>query len=171
MNTLRRTFEATFLNQVVNHESVRPWVGGDRSARLDLTSVVEDHANVALINRHGGFVFVQKEPHVYEVHTQFLPAGRGESLRYACEAARYMFGVIGAERLVTDVPDDNRPALNLAIAVGFVPCGSREDDGATSGKPQKIRELEFDRASFFKASKRWDGVKISDRLEGVRVCL
>jgi len=158
--SLRRTFEATFLNQVVNDPRVRPWLGGDRKSRLDLQPAIDEGA-IALINRDGGFLFVPKGEGVFEVHTQFLPSVKGKAVWFAREAARYMFKTIGAEKLVTDVPEDNQAALGLALKTGFDIDRTRNDDGSETGKAQRIFELDFTQSAFFKASANWG----SDTLE------
>lgn len=160
--SLRRTFDATFLNQVVNDPRVRPWLGGDRKSRLDLQPAIDAGA-IALINRDGGFLFVPKGEGVFEVHTQFLPSVKGKAVWFAREAARYMFKTVGAEKLVTDVPEDNQAALALALKTGFEIDRTRNDDGKETGKAQRILELDFTRSAFFKASAQWDGDTIEHR--------
>lgn len=154
--TLIRTFDATFLNEVVNHAEVRPWLGTDRVSRIELAPLLADSGNIALVNEHGGFVFVQRKPDCYEVHTQFLPEGRGRSaIMAAREAVRYVFQRAFAKVVTTDVPEDNLAALGLALKTGFVITGERQDDGAFSGKPQRILELTLSRERYFNVSAGW----------------
>lgn len=161
--TLRRTFDPAFLNQVVNHADVRPWLGQDRASPISMDALVANFENIALVNEYGGFVFVKLGPGIYEVHTQFLPSGRGEkAVNAARQAARYMFKEAHASVLITDVPEDNSGALRLALATGFEQLRDRFDDGGIlSGKEQIIHELEMTREQFFKASKGWGSDKIT----------
>lgn len=131
--TLRRTLDATFLNRVANDPSVRPHVGG--VGELDLREQVARLANHALTNASGGFLFEYHEPGRYELHTLFLPAGRGASvLRAAAEAFRYMFTRTDCVEIVTKVPASNAPADFMARRAGLQPIFQREAawaDGST----------------------------------------
>lgn len=115
---LRRTMDATFLNEVANHPVVRPWLGGE--GPLDLTAAVENPANYALVTEHGGYLFHPLLPGVYEVHTMFLPSGHGShQRRAAAEAFRYLFAITDCLEIVTKCPDDNAPARLASSALGF----------------------------------------------------
>lgn len=170
--TLRRTFDPTFLNKVVNHAEVRPWLGMDRGSRLSMDALIANTDNVALVNEHGGFIYVLKAPGEYEVHTQFLPSGRGAlALTAAKESLRYMFGVMGAERIVTDVPDDNNGARRLALSVGFKHVRDRFDEGGElSGVEQVIHELELTRQGFLNAAEAWSRDKMPTSEMGAATC-
>lgn len=171
--SLCRTFDPAFLNEVVNHPEVRPWLGKDRVSPIDMSAVVENPVNVVLVNDHGGFVFYWREPYVYEVHTQFLPSGRGPQAQEAArEAVRYMFKAISADKILTDVPEDNGPALGLALKTGFKIASNRFDHGGEySGKAQRIHELELTRARFEEASRHWADDTMPAQNEGARQCL
>lgn len=161
--TLRRTFDPAFLNQVVNHADVRPWLGQDRASPISMDALVANFENIALVNEFGGFVFVKLGRGIYEVHTQFLPSGRGENAVMAArQAARYMFKDASASVLLTDVPEDNHGAMRLALATGFEVIRDRFDEGGVlSGKEQIIHELEMTREQFFSASQGWGHDKIA----------
>lgn len=158
---LRRTYEATFLNYVANHPDVRPWLGTDGKSRIEFGPLIEAGA-VALINRDGGFLFAPKGDGVFEVHTQFLPSGHGKAWAVAREAVAFMFGVIGAAKIVTDVPEDNAPAFQLALRTGFDVASIRQDDASLSGKVQRIYEMDLTREAFAKAAAKWAGAKMAD---------
>lgn len=115
---LKRTLDATLLNAVSNHPEVRPGMGyGD--GPLDFAPALANPDNVALVNAHGGWVFVKLGPGYYEAHSQFLPEGRTSSLVIDLrEALRYLFCVTDCTEIVTRVPDDNKGALGLARAAG-----------------------------------------------------
>ena len=115
---IRRTMDAAFLNSVVNHPEVRPWLGGD--APIDLGPALSDARNVALVSDLGGFFMEHREPGLYEVHTQFLPEGRGRhALKCVWEAMRYMFVQTDCTRLLTRIPVGNHRTLAFAAAVGW----------------------------------------------------
>lgn len=117
---LRRTMDATFLNEVANHPDVRPYLGAPQVPTLDLTQIVQDPGNVVLVNEHGGWVLHPIMPTVYELHTMFLPEGRGRAYFAAAkEALRYVFAQTDCLEIVTKCPDDNGPARMAASLVGF----------------------------------------------------
>lgn len=122
---IKRTMDAAFLNVVVNHPDVRPWVGG--SGPLDVSSIIQDPNNVALVTETGGFILTKQDQHRYELHTQFLPEGRGPAMLDAArEGLRYMFAATDCLEIVTKVAASNRPAALLARHVGFDPIFTRD---------------------------------------------
>jgi hypothetical protein len=124
-NLLSRTRDAGFLNEVANDDAVRPWLGGEGA--LDLTGTVGNDANVALINRHGGFVFICHDATRYELHTLFRPEGRGAGVLPAAEEAfRWLFVNTDCAEIMTKVPAGNRAADLMARRAGFTPIFTRE---------------------------------------------
>ena len=112
-----REFSADRINAVIAHPEVRPWVGG--VGPLDLTPVVADPRNVLLMGQGGGLLFVQLEPGLYEVHTQFIPEARGPvALLAVIDALRWMFTRTDAVEIVTKVPDGNVAAAVLVKKIG-----------------------------------------------------
>lgn len=82
---------------------------------MNLSGVVSDPRNFLLENAYGGFLLVCVLPGVYEVHTQFLPQGRGKRAFSACvEAMEYMFTRTDCLRLITKAREDNEAAKALA---------------------------------------------------------
>jgi hypothetical protein len=121
MATIHRTHDSALLNEVANDPRVRPWLGaldGDLAAPLDLTPVTVDPSHVCLVTGHGGCVFLQRTPSVYEAHVLFRPeepATVGSSRR----AVSYMFTETACEELVAMVPMSNRAAGVMARLAGF----------------------------------------------------
>lgn len=123
--TLKRTMDARFLNSVINNSEVRPWLGGSNA--LDVSDALADPKNIGLQNERGGFILMNHEPGVYEVHTQFLPGFGGLSaLKAAREGIRYMFTKTDCHTLLTRVPVANRAALAFTAAVGWRRIFKRE---------------------------------------------
>lgn len=121
---IRRTMDAAFLTEVANDPQVRPFLGGD--GPLDIGQVARDPANVLLVATGrdgepvGGWVLHPILPAVYELHTMFLPAGRGKLFfAAAAEMFRFMFAETDALEIVTKCPDDNPGARMAASTVGF----------------------------------------------------
>lgn len=115
---LERSKDAPFLNEILNHPEVYPWVSGLADGPLDLTAVVDMPSTVMLKAETGAFLFVEKSPKVLEVHTQFFP-GSENVLDAATEAAEYIFNQTNCKEIVTMVPRANKAARILAKAVGF----------------------------------------------------
>ncbi len=128
---IRRTFDASFMNEVANHPDVRPWIGGEGPA--DLTAIIENPANVCLVAERngaqmGGWVFRPILPSSYEVHTLFLPQHRGAAFYAAArEGFRYMFAETDALEILTKCPDDNPGARMASSQLGFRERFHRED--------------------------------------------
>ena len=116
---IRRTMDAALLNEVANDPDVRPWLGG-APGPLDLTPIIENPANVALVAEHGGWLFQPVMPGCYEVHTLFRKAGRGRRfMAAAAQGFRYMFTETDALEILTKCPDDNLGARQASSALGF----------------------------------------------------
>lgn len=157
---IRRTFDPALLNNVVNHPEVRPWVGpGDEP--LDLTAFVCDPDNFALVTEGGGFLLHNHGQGIYEVHTQFLPEHRTKTREAMRSGFDYMFTRTDCERVVTQVPDNNRPAQALAKAAGFRPMFRRED-GLLG--PTEYMGLSIDEWAQANAELEADGEWFHDRI-------
>lgn len=123
--SLQRSFDPDFVNALANHESVRPFIGGDLSQPLDLSQAVAQPLNVVLMGEHGGFLMVWSCPEAYEVHTMILPEGRGEWAAEAAIAARdAMFDIYGAALLWTRVAEGADNVLAYAEKAGMRRWGS-----------------------------------------------
>jgi hypothetical protein len=117
---LRRTFDYLHMFDVMYHPDVLPHVSLGQQMP-DLQPLIEDPVNVCLMNEHGGFLCVKHpEANVYDVHTAFVPEGRGPHLVELAKQARdFMFFQANAEVLRTFVAHNNKPARRLALAAGF----------------------------------------------------
>ena len=119
--------DAEFLNRVINDPSVFPWISLGMEGPFDVSDVMARDTTVFLADEYGGFLFVECGPAMYEVHTQFLPGGRGPAvLRKAKEAVAYMFRHTPCIAIRTFVSDGNEPARKLTLAVGFEDIGAGE---------------------------------------------
>jgi hypothetical protein len=117
---IKRTLDGSFLNEVANHPEVRPWLLGD--GPLDVGPAVSDPANITLVTEHGGWVLHNLGGGVYEVHSLFLPEGRGRAVRVALtEALDYVFSHTDCIRITTRLPKGNVRARALAKMAGFRP--------------------------------------------------
>lgn len=125
---LQRSTDADFLNRVLNHPEVARWMCGFQPP-FDLSSVLGNDANVFLANKFGGFLFVKLGKGRYEVHTQLLPEGRGNSLELAKDAAWYMFTQTDCMEIQTYSPKENLPAWKLTVSMGFRPIRGKKLNG------------------------------------------
>jgi len=123
VSNLETSKDAGWFNSIVNHPSIYPYVCGELYPNsLDLSSLLESPD--CFIHRDGdfgGFFFHKVAPGVYEVHTQFLPEGRGpRTVALAKASAEKLFKEVpGSVAITTKVPITNRVARKLAIATGF----------------------------------------------------
>lgn len=115
---MRRTLDPTFLNEVANHPAVRPELLG--TGPIDLTAAVSDPRNIALQAQYGGWVLHNHGGGAYEVHSMFLPEGRGRGVREALEKAlEYVFTHTDCTRLLTRLPKGNVAARAIGRVAGF----------------------------------------------------
>lgn len=122
---IRRIFDPTFLNEVVNHPEVRPWLEGD--GVLDISAQALNPANFILQSEFGGFILIRHEPGRYEVHSQFLPGNGTHAIRAMIAAQEWMFTRTDCEVIVSKVPESNGRAKGLALAGGLRTIFSRAD--------------------------------------------
>jgi hypothetical protein len=119
LTKIGRERHAVRLNRIVNDPAVYPWVCGEHTGPLDMTEAVADPNNVLLMGQHGGILFIQLQPGLYESHTQVLKEGRGEwalSMVRAC--LHWMFTRTDAFEIMTKCPKGNLGARALAKAIG-----------------------------------------------------
>ena len=107
-----------FVNAVINDPSVYKWVHGSLEGPLDMTPVMDLPETIVLKwEDEGAFIFHNKSPGTYEVHTQFRKSGNVKIAALA--AADFMFTFSPCKVLTTMVPRNNRAARRLAKKVGF----------------------------------------------------
>lgn len=168
--SVERETSAHRLNAVVNHQDVRPWVSPGAND-LDLASVVENPANVLLMNEHGGCLFERVGPGLYEVHTQFVPEGRGPgALQAVRDALHWMFTRTDAIEIQTKVPVNNLPALALVKAIGgelhFYRDNAWQTDAGLVGVNYYVQTIDAwaGKADTAKAAGQW----FHDKLEAAK---
>jgi hypothetical protein len=123
-----RIHDADRLNYLVNHPDIRPFVGGDITQPLDLSSAVADEANIFLDGEHGAFCCSWTGPGDYEVHTLILPSGRGQWAYSFARAGRAEMVRLGAKHLWTCVHPDAVNVKFFTLRAGFRPAGQRIRD-------------------------------------------
>lgn len=116
---IERVFDGEKINRIVNDPSVYPWVRGVCEGPLDLGPLLSDKRHICLMGEFGGCLFTQQSPGIYEVHSQFLPQGRGEqAINTVREALHWMYTRTDAVEIWTRCPKGNLGARALARAIG-----------------------------------------------------
>lgn len=114
----RRSMDVAHFNEIANDPTVRPSLGGE--GPIELAPVVDDVNNYAFASEHGGFILWRLGSGRYDVHSLFLPDGRGDEARSLLDlVAAYMFARTDCTEGRTMIPEHNRPAKILAQAGGF----------------------------------------------------
>jgi len=109
---------ANHINNLVNHPDIRPTAGGDGISRIDFAPVFDQI--IALEDRGGAWFFMDEGNGVWEGHYCFLKKYRGKhALEFGRKALQYMFGVIGAKRIIGRQPVENKLASIYNIALGI----------------------------------------------------
>ena len=116
---LSRQFHPHTINRIVNHPDVYPFVKGYTQGRIDVGPAVADENNVLLMGEHGGVMFHQHQPALYEAHVNVLKAGRGAwTLAFGRAAIHWMFARSDCMEILTRCPQGNLAALAGAKRIG-----------------------------------------------------
>lgn len=171
---LTRDFDAKRLNAIVNDPAVYPDVHGTIDGPLDFSMIAKNHNNYVLMGEHGGLIFHQHQPGLFEVHTQVLPAGRGKwALYMAKEALRWMFERTSCLEVITRVPQGNVAATALTKAVGMnsvtvLPNGWATSDGVIPATVYNLTLQDWLKRDFSMAERgswlqrRWQNNEVED---------
>jgi hypothetical protein len=113
-----RSMNYKHFEHVANHDSVRPFIGG--TGPLRLRNVIENVRNYAFETAHGGFILLDCGSGRYDVHSLFLPEGRGaEAMQAMYDVEAYMFTRTDCTEGRTTVPESNAGAMVMAKRAGF----------------------------------------------------
>lgn len=110
------------LNYIVNHPAVRPYALINDMRDIDLAPVMDK--TLILMSANGGFLFdpiprTGEHLHAFDLHSFFLPEGRGvEAHGAAWAAAEWVFTRTMAVDIFTTVPDD-APHAKPPVTMGF----------------------------------------------------
>lgn len=109
-----RVFEAGRVNAIVNDPSIYPYVKGPVVGPLDLSGVVANGQNIALVGEFGCVIFIIQDMGTYEAHTSILPEGRGKwAVEFVRGCLHHVFTRTLAVEIWTRCPQGNRGALAL----------------------------------------------------------
>ena len=119
VSRLQRMFDATVINEIVNHPDVLPHVGGSGQP-LDLSDVVKDPQNICFYDDGCVGIFNALTPGIFEIHSMALPEKRGKQLALAAAAAMHViFTRTRAIEVITRIPPGNIRAFAAAKRLGF----------------------------------------------------
>lgn len=124
---VRRTLCPASINAAANHPEVRPWLGEVAMGPLDFAPLVSDPANVTMANDSGAFLGHKIGAGVYEIHSAFMPEGRGRLRAETARGLLFLFTATDCQRVVTKVPACNPRAAILSKQTGFVEVFARPD--------------------------------------------
>lgn len=134
-----RSFDASFINEVLNDPDVRPDVAEQSAGRIDISKAVADTDNVLLIGEHGGTFLFKLMPGLYEVHTQVKAGGRGAWIvDFVRAGARWMFTHTDCFEIVTRVPINHHAARSLTLMAGMRREFTRHDECYWRGDKQDV---------------------------------
>ena len=117
---LSRTFDANYLDELLNDPEIRPFAGDEGDHYISLSEAIIDKNNIFLECDGGGFIYYSLGKRVYEVHCFFLNDSRG---KYAYEAGQHSLGLMfqqyNAKKIVAHIPIENKRTQFYAIKSGF----------------------------------------------------
>lgn len=139
MINIDRAYDAARFNQILNDPAVRPWVADAQEGTLDVSPAVANRNNILLMGDHGGCMFFALQVGLFEVHTAFLPSGRGEwSRNFLWGVGLWMFTRTHAVEILTRVPHGHLAARTATLGAGMHPAWTREDCCVFRGRPVPV---------------------------------
>jgi hypothetical protein len=154
---LARHFDAEHMNRILNDPNVRPDVADVKDGPLDISSSVENRNNVLLMAEHGGCMFFQTLPGIYEVHTVCDTMGRGPWIaKFVLDAGDWMFTKTPCFEITTRIPAEHRGAKRLAMHAGFMPEFVREGGCVWRGKKMDVEIYSFRVQDWIKRSSTFE---------------
>lgn len=117
---IARQSDAVFINRVLNDAEVRPTIADMSEGKIDITPIIRNQNNIVLAGEYGGVVLLYLMEGFYEVHTAFLPEGRGKwGMEFLRHGMRMMFTCTGCIDISTRVPEEHPGAKQAALMAGM----------------------------------------------------
>lgn len=141
------TSDRELIRKVMTNDSVYPYISDDASLPVELFQPIFASGVLYLLcyddfTLLGLWMFVQTNAAMVEVHTCLLP---GHGYRRAREAAKlaaeWIWENTACQRIWTQVPQNNRIALNFAKAAGMEECGMQPNSFLKCGKLYSLIQL------------------------------
>ena len=127
--TFERTFDYELVRQIVTNPAIYDHITDDGSPSADKFEPIKSEAVWYVLVKDntevlGCFTFIPQNLVCYEVHTCLLPNAWGDRAHHASLQVReWMFSHSNAQRIVTNVPENNRLALRFAKTAGLQQYG------------------------------------------------
>ena len=164
LDKIGRERNARRLNRVANHPEVRPYIGGPLAGKLDFTAVVQDPRNILLMSQHGGMVFHQLSPGIYDAHIAVVPEGRGKwALNMTRACFHWMFTRTDALEIMARIPKGNVAARAMATAMGMKPSFATQSCSVLSITVQQWAAIApglVERGQWVATRMGWNNVKL-----------
>lgn len=136
---LTRSFDADRINEILNDPTVRPDVADLSEGQMDISASVKNENNVLLLGEHGGCMFFQILPGIFEVHTVTNLMGRGRWIaNFVLDAGDWMFTKTPCFEIVTRVPTEHQGAKRLAMHAGMMQEFTRDGGCVWRGKKMDV---------------------------------
>ena len=128
--SFERTTDVALIGKILTHPLIWPWVTDDGAPDPEAFQPPEPGEHVWFIlvwdeaELLGLFLFHSQNTATWEVHTCLLPKAWGKRARKAAEEMlKWVWEETDWQRIVTNVPDNNRLALSYALKVGMTEYG------------------------------------------------
>ncbi len=141
------TRDMEMVRTIMTHPKIWPYISDDGSPSVETFQPVDSEYVCYLLcfdsdEILGLWMFVQTNAVLLEVHTCLLPKhGFARSREAAKKAAEWIWENTTCQRIWTQVPKNNRIALNFAKAAGMEECGIQPQCFLKDGKLQDLIHL------------------------------
>jgi len=135
-----RTRNPGIIKAIATHPRIYPAISDDFSPSADEFQPIEDEAIYYLLAKRdrellGMFCFLPENGICWKVHTCLLPTAYGPKARDAGkQVIQWIWANTPCVRIITDVPDYNRLALNFALDCGLKAYGINAASYMKNGK-------------------------------------
>jgi len=128
MIQIERTTDYAFIRACATDPLTRPWLVDDLHADVpDSPDIPFDSALWLQVldngERKGVFAVHEFRSVCVEIHTVLLPIARGNAVFYGRAVLKWLFTNTKAQRVITQVPSNNRLALRMARQCGMTEFG------------------------------------------------
>lgn len=140
MITFERSFNYGLIRAILTHKAIWPHISDDSSPAADDYRPIESEAFWYVLVRDcdevlGLFLFAPQNGVCWEVHTALLPHAWGDrAMQAALELPEWIWENTPCRRIVTNVPEYNKLALNFALDAGMRPYGRNEKSWLKGGR-------------------------------------
>lgn len=122
---MRVVKSAEILNYYLNHSKIYAEFAPDNAPEyLDSSDVLGRPDSHMFVFDGGCLIFFGVGDNVFEGDMYFIPRKRGANAKQSAnEALKYMFEVVGADKIVVKAPLCNRSSMQIIGSLGFERCG------------------------------------------------